>query len=158
MPRPPAAESPASGAPSGVADPSPQQSGLPARVRVGIHWVSRWIQVGRRIVSVSAAQVGATAVTSVLGFVFWWAAARFFAPEIVGFSAAATSAMMLLGTLAVSGLGTMLIKELPNHPRQTGPLILSSALLSGALAGALGLGLAVVAPLFSDALRPLAAN
>ena len=124
----------------------------------GIHWVARWIQIGRRIISVSAAQVGATAVTSALGFVFWWAAARFFAPEIVGFSAAATSAMMLLGTLSVSGLGTMLIKELSSHPRQSGPLILSSALLAGALAGTLGLALALVAPLFSEALRPLAAN
>jgi O-antigen/teichoic acid export membrane protein len=114
--------------------------------------------VGRRIISVSAAQVGATAVTSALGFVFWWAAARFFVPEIVGFSAAATSAMMLLGTLSVSGLGTMLIKELPSHPRQSGPLVLSSALLAGALAGMLGLALALVAPLFSEALRPLAAN
>lgn len=158
MPKPLVAESSPDDMRSKVAYSAPQRGRLPARASAGIHWVSRWIQVGRRIVSVSAAQVGATAVTSVLGFIFWWAAARFFAPEIVGFSAAATSAMMLLGTLAVSGLGTMLIKELPNHPRQTGPLILSSALLSGALAGALGLGLAVIAPLFSDALRPLAAN
>src|SRR5690242_15077608 len=138
MPRPPAAEdSPTSGESSAVANPSPQQGRLPARVSSGMRWVSLWLQVGRRIISVSAAQVGATAVTSALGFVFWWAAARFFAPEIVGFSAAATSAMMLLGTLSVSGLGTMLIKELPSHPRQSGPLILSSALLAGALAGML---------------------
>ena len=158
MPRPPDAEPPASGMPPGVANPSPQRGRLPERVNSGIHWVSRWIQIGRRIIAVSAAQVGATAVTSALGFVFWWAAARFFAPEIVGFSAAATSAMLLIGTLSASGLATTLIKELPGHPRQTGPLIFASALLAGALAGALGLGLAAVAPLFSEALRPLAAN
>lgn len=158
MPRPPAAKSPASGMLPGVADPSPKQNRLPTLVTSGMRWAARWIQVGRRIISVSAAQVGATAITSALGFVFWWAAARFFSPEIVGFSAAATSAMLLLGTLSASGLATTLIKELPGHPRQSGPLILASALLSGALAGALGLGLAAVAPLFSDALRPLAAN
>ncbi len=158
MPRPPAAESPASDVRSRGTDSSPQRGRLTAGVRRGIHWVSHWIQIGRRIIAVSAAQVGATAVTSALGFVFWWAAARFFAPDIVGFSAAATSAMMLLGTLSVSGLGTMLIKELPGHPRESGPLILSSALLAGAVAGALGLALAEAAPLFSDALRPLAAN
>lgn len=158
MPRPPATESPANGASSVVTNPSPQQGRLSARMSAGIRWVARWIQVGRRIISVSAAQVGATAVTSVLGFVFWWVAARFFVPDVVGFSAAATSAMMLLGTVSVSGLGTMLIKELPSHPRQSGPLILSSALLAGALAGALGLALALAAPLFSDALRPLDAN
>lgn len=158
MPRPPDAESPASGMLPVATDPSPKQSRLPTPVRSGMRWVARWIQIGRRIIAVSAAQVGATAVTSALGFVFWWAAARFFEPEIVGFSAAATSAMILLGTLSASGLGTMLIKELPSRPRQSAPLILSSALLTGAIAGALGLALALGAPLFSEALRPLAAN
>src|SRR5690348_9317114 len=158
MPRPPDADSSATGILSEVADPSPKYNRLPTPVNSGMRWVARWIQVGRRIIAVSAAQAGATAVTSALGFVFWWVAARFFAPEIVGFSAAATSAMMLLGTLSASGLGTMLIKELPSHPRQSGPLILSSALLAGAIAGVFGLALAVAAPLFSEALRPLAAN
>lgn len=158
MPRPTVAEPPTGDVRPRVAHSSPQSSRLTGQIRWGMRWVSRWIQFGRRIISISAAQVGATAITSALGFVFWWAAARIFTPEIVGFSTAATSAMLLLGTLSASGLGTMLIKELPSHPRQSGSLILASGLLAGVVGIILGLAFAGAAPLFSDALRPLAAN
>ena len=158
MPRPTVAEPPTGDVRPRVAHSSPQPGRLTGQIRWGMRWVSRWIQFGRRIISISAAQVGATAITSALGFVFWWAAARIFTPEIVGFSAAATSAMLLLGTLSASGLGTMLIKELPSHPRQSGSLILASGLLAGVVGIILGLAFAGAAPLFSDALRPLAAN
>ena len=56
-----------------------------------------------------------TGLTSVFGFVFWIIAARKFSPQAVGYGSAAISAMMLLGTVGMFGLGTVLIGELPKR-------------------------------------------
>lgn len=94
--------------------------------------------------------VGTTIVTSVLGFIYWWVAARRFTPDVVGVSSAAISSMTLLGTFCVLGLGTLLITEIPRQPKQAIPLI-STALVIVALAGGLaGLLFALIAPLFSS--------
>lgn len=167
MPRPSAAEAPVRDARSRIAYPRRQQrrqqrqqrqQRLKARVSEAMRWIAQWMQSGRKIISISVAQVGTTAITSGLGFVFWWAAARLFTPTLVGFGAATTSTMLLLATLSVSGLGTTLIKELPRHPHHHGSLILSSGLIACLIGGCLGVTLAVAAPLFSATLRPLAAN
>jgi O-antigen/teichoic acid export membrane protein len=89
-----------------------------------------------------------TGVTSGLGFVFWAVAARLFSQQAVGYSSAAVSAMTLLGTIGMFGLGTVLIGELPR--RRYGAGLVSAALLtSGAGSLLLGLGFAIVAPFLS---------
>ena len=67
-----------------------------------------------------------TGLTSVFGFVFWVIAAREFSPQAVGYGSAAISAMMLLGTVGMFGLGTVLIGELPRR-RDRGGLIARGA-------------------------------
>jgi hypothetical protein len=47
----------------------------------------------------SSSLVGATFISSGLGFFFWWLAARRFSPEAVGLASAAISAMTLLATI-----------------------------------------------------------
>ena len=86
-----------------------------------------------------------TGVTSALGFAFWALAARLFSQRVVGYGVTATSAMTLLGTIGMLGLGTMLIGELPRRTRAAG--LVSAALLASGLGSlVLGLGFAIVAP------------
>ena len=80
-----------------------------------------------------------------LGFVFWAVAARLFDQKSVGSGSASISAMTLIGTIGMFGLGTILIAELPRR-KEPGGLI--SAALIASTVGSLVLGLvfAVVAP------------
>jgi len=94
--------------------------------------------------------VGTTAVTSVLGFAYWWVAARRFSLESVGIASALIPAMMLLGGLCVLGLGTLLITELPRNPEQAGEL-LNTALLVVAV---VGMGIGVIFALIAPAISP----
>ena len=102
--------------------------------------------------------VGTTAVTSVLGFAYWWLAARLFPPESVGLASAAISAMMLLGTVGVLGLGTLLTGELPRQPGREWSLISAALIVVGGVGGFIGILFAVVAPLISTDFLPLRAS
>ncbi len=89
-----------------------------------------------------------TGVTSALGFAFWTFAARQFSQQAVGYGSAAVSAMSLLGTIGIFGLGTALIGELPRRTRRGG-LVSASLLACGLGSLVLGVGFAVVAPMVS---------
>jgi len=106
----------------------------------------------------SGSLFGTTTVTSVLGFVYWWLAARQFSPEAVGFASAAISAMTLLGTACILGLGTLLVGELPRQPRQQVSLINAALILVGGVGECFGIVFAVVAPFISLSFQPLRAS
>ncbi|MCL4466868.1 MAG: oligosaccharide flippase family protein [Chloroflexi bacterium] len=116
----------------------------------------RFAPANRIILVNSCSLVGTTALTSGLGFVYWWLAALLFPPTAVGLASAAISAMMLLGTIGTLGVGTLLIGELPRQPRQAGPLISTALSVAAAASGVLGIVFAVTAPLLSAELGPLA--
>jgi O-antigen/teichoic acid export membrane protein len=100
----------------------------------------------RAILSDSGSLVGAIAVGSLLGFLYWSIAARAFPPNVVGFAAAAVAAMTLLGTLGMLGLGTLLTGELASRDNDRASR-LATGLALAALAGfTLGLIFAVAAP------------
>ncbi|HET9516773.1 MAG TPA: hypothetical protein VFO77_03505 [Actinoplanes sp.] len=84
--------------------------------------------------------MAATALTSLLGFAFWWVAARSASAAAVGQASAAVSAMTLIGTVGMFGMGTMLISELPRITSRKWDLIATCLLVSGGAAtiGALG--------------------
>ena len=93
--------------------------------------------------------VATTGVSSALGFLYWALAARLFAQRAVGYGSASVSAMTLLGTIGMFGLGTVLMGELPRRRPRAG--LVSAALLASGLGSmVLGLGFAVVAPAFSS--------
>jgi O-antigen/teichoic acid export membrane protein len=54
-----------------------------------------------------------TAITSVLGFLYWIVAARYYSPTVVGESAALISAMLLMANIAELNLYNTLIRFLP---------------------------------------------
>ena len=79
--------------------------------------------------------VGAQAIGSALGFVFWVLAARLGSTETVGVAAAAISAQTLLGTLAMLGLGTLLIGELQRVDQSAQRRLLLVSLTAAGVAG-----------------------
>lgn len=120
--------------------------------------LQQWAAKYSLLLANAGSLVGTTAITSLLGFVYWWAAARLFSPGVVGLSSAAISAMTLLGTGGILGLGTLLVGELPRQPGKEATLISMALLLVAAIGGALGIILAIAAPLISPGLAPLGAN
>jgi O-antigen/teichoic acid export membrane protein len=103
----------------------------------------------------AASMMSTTLVTSLLGVVFWWVAARYFSQEAVGIGSAAVSAMTLLGFAGSLGMGTLLMGELPRRPGGRRSL-LDAALAATTLTGAVaGLVFALLVPLFSAELESL---
>lgn len=102
----------------------------------------------RSLVVNASSMIGTVAVSSVLGVVYWWLAARSFSPTAVGAAAAGISAMLLLGNMAVLGLGYLLIAELPRSPGREAALIATALTVVFGVGGLVGGGLALVAPYF----------
>jgi O-antigen/teichoic acid export membrane protein len=110
------------------------------------------------IVANAGSLVGTTVVTSALGFVYWWLAARQFPPQAVGLAVAAISPMMLLANIGVLGLGTLLMGELPRQRDNAGPLISTALVVAGTVGAVLGVIFAILAPFISTDLKPLGAD
>ena len=64
--------------------------------------------------------VATTGITAALGFAYWAIAARLFDQRAVGYGSAAVSAMTLIGTIGMLGMGTVLIGELPRRRQRAG--------------------------------------
>lgn len=105
-----------------------------------------------KLIRNTIALVGTQAVTSVLGFVYWWLAARQFPAASVGLASAAVSAMTLLGTLGMLGLGTLLISELPRQRPRAPQLVTTAVLIAGGVSALLGALFALLAPFISSEL------
>jgi O-antigen/teichoic acid export membrane protein len=102
--------------------------------------------------------VATTALTSVVGFVYWWLAARTFSPEALGLASAAISAMLLLGTISIVGLDTLLIGELPRQPGKEGTHISTALIVVGGVGGCIGILFALIAPYLSTEFQALKAS
>ena len=122
-----------------------------------MHVLTRLRSLANRDLLINAASmIGTTAITAGLGFVYWWLAARLFSQEAVGFASALISAMSLLGTIGIFGMGTLLIGELPRQPEQRGALITTALAVAAGVSAVLGIIFALIAPLVSAELRTLA--
>jgi O-antigen/teichoic acid export membrane protein len=116
------------------------------------------IQQALAIVRTSGSSVAALFVTSILGFVFWWVAARAFSPGDVGFAAGAVAAMALLARLAALGIGTVLAGELAARRTRPASLLVPALATAAAIALALGIVFAALSPLIVPALGSLASS
>jgi O-antigen/teichoic acid export membrane protein len=99
----------------------------------------------RVILSNAISLIGTLVVTSGLGFVFWWIVARRFDLAEAGLASAYISAMFLLGTLGMMGMGTLLIGELSRHPEMKISLISTALLIAAVCSAVLGLAFALLA-------------
>jgi O-antigen/teichoic acid export membrane protein len=116
------------------------------------------LRANRSLLANAGSLVGTTVVTAVLGFAYWGVAARMFSAESVGYASAAISAMTLVATFGMLGLGTFLIGEVSRRPEQATPTIVAGLCASAAGGGILGLAGAVLAPRLVDTLAPFAAG
>lgn len=87
--------------------------------------------------------LGAQALGTLLGLLFWVLVARAVAAPEVGVAAAAITTQTLLGLLVSLGLGTHLVAELPGHPVARQHQLLRRSLLAVAVVGT-GAGLLLV--------------
>lgn len=111
----------------------------------------QWLKDQRVMLANVGSLVGTSAITSGLGFVYWWLAARLFPPESVGLASTAISAMFLLGNIGVLGLGTLLISELARCRTKPASLISSALLVAGIASTLLGSAFLIIsARLFPD--------
>jgi O-antigen/teichoic acid export membrane protein len=101
----------------------------------------------------SASLMASSLLTSALGFGYWWVAARLFPADAVGSASAAVSAMALIGTLGMFGMGTLLLSELPRMASRRWNLITACLLASATVAAVGGIGYVVVAILLDTGLR-----
>lgn len=94
----------------------------------------------------AAALASTSVVTAGLGFVYWAFAARIFPAANVGEASTAIAAMNLIAPLALLGLGTLLIAELPTIADRRATLVSTAALLTGVAAGAVAYACAFLLP------------
>lgn len=109
----------------------------------------------RMVGTATAAMVGSMLVTSGLGFAFWWVAAQQFSKSEVGVAASAVSAMMLFGTFGMLGLGTLLVRETSERPRDAASLVSTALVTVTAVGAATGVAFTLVAPVISPELELL---
>lgn len=96
------------------------------------------------ILGMFAALASAQLVSAVAGFAFWLLAARLVPPGQLGTAAAGLAAVTLLAPLTSLGLGTLLVVELPGHPRGDALRMLRTAVLLLVGVGALAALLCVL--------------
>jgi len=120
--------------------------------------LTQWIKANKAIFVNAGSLIGTWGVTSGLGFVYWWLAAREFTPQDVGIGSASISVMTLLGTICMMGLGTLLITELPRQPEQAGSLISTALIVVCIVGGCAGGVFALVAPELFASFSPLRAS
>ncbi|HWC34896.1 MAG TPA: hypothetical protein VG650_08715 [Mycobacteriales bacterium] len=87
---------------------------------------------------------GSTITTSVLGFFFWFVAARLLTPEEVGAGSAAQSAAQLCATIGILGLGTLTIAELATDRSKVRQLVSATCLVAAIASTAAGVVTGVV--------------
>jgi O-antigen/teichoic acid export membrane protein len=105
------------------------------------------------IVRNAAALYGTTIVTSILGFVYWFVAARLAPAAAVGTASAIQSAAQFLGIFCVIGLNTLLISELAADKSQARSLMLTAAAGVGVAAYIISAGVGVGLASLSSTLR-----
>jgi O-antigen/teichoic acid export membrane protein len=100
-------------------------------------------QHGVLVKNSSALAIG-TGSAGVLGFVYWWLAARSFSPEIIGTASAFISLIGFIGLIGECGIGTLLTGEIvQQRPEYRQGLISAAILASLSLSLAFG-GIALV--------------
>jgi len=93
-----------------------------------------------------------TVITSALGFVYWWLAARYLTQGQVGVTSSAVATMTLVSTIGVFGLGTLLVGEVQRTRAGTEWNLISAAASIAATASAVGGMIFVVASVFLPSL------
>ncbi len=139
--------------PSIPEDPAPP-------TRSGSLWAAfvHLLKANRSLLANAASMLGTMLLTSGLGFVYWWVAARQFPPAAVGLASTFISSMMLLGNISMVGLGTLVMGEISRYREQLPAFIMTALMVSGSVGLVLGTAFAVLMPTLSSDLNVLVAH
>lgn len=118
---------------------------------VGRRRLSGYAVVARNGVSL----YGTTLVTAVLGFAYWWLAARFLSSAEVGQGSAMISGVQLLAMASVMGLATLTLSELARDTSRAQTLLATALAVAATVAVVLSLVTALVLPQVSTVYREL---
>ncbi|MEL6150022.1 MAG: cellulose biosynthesis cyclic di-GMP-binding regulatory protein BcsB [Chloroflexota bacterium] len=103
----------------------------------------------------ASSMIGATAITSGLGVVYWWVANRFMLPASVGLASAAIGVTMLLSTICLLGTDTWLTGEIPKTKSGRAKMVSSAAIFVTAVSFTAGAFIALISGLGETDLQPL---
>jgi len=120
---------------------TPQAEAVTPAPRTGSGWtgIANTVRGHLDLFLNAGSLMATTAITSLFGFAYWWIAARSASAEAVGQASAAVSAMTLIGTIGMFGMGTMLISDLPGLRGRKWELISTCLLVAGGAATVGGL-------------------
>jgi O-antigen/teichoic acid export membrane protein len=103
----------------------------------------------------SGALIFGSGMTALLGFVYWWIAARSFSPGALGIASALISLMGFIGLIGEGGIGTLLMGEIiQRHPQHRQGLISAAMLSSFSLSCIVGGIVLVLSRFLFTALHP----
>jgi O-antigen/teichoic acid export membrane protein len=105
------------------------------------------------IVSNAAQLYATTIVTNLLGFFFWFIAARMATQTAVGVASAIQAAALFMSVFSVFGLSTMLLSELAIDKSRTRSLVLTAGLAAAVTAAVAAAGVGVLLRTVSTELR-----
>jgi GT2 family glycosyltransferase/O-antigen/teichoic acid export membrane protein len=97
-----------------------------------------------------------TGVASVLGFFYWWFAARTFPAAAVGYAAAAISLMNFIGHVGETGMGALLIGDVHRFKERSSALISGALVVSAGCSALFGLGYIAISAIFPVQLGDIA--
>jgi O-antigen/teichoic acid export membrane protein len=106
------------------------------------------------VVKNASALYGSTIVTSLLGFFYWFLAARMTSPRAVGIASAIQSSAQFLSIFCVLGLTTLLISEFSVDKSKARSLILTAATGAGLFGFVVAIGVGIVLGSLSSSLHP----
>jgi len=133
-------------------------SGNGSTTSVRERWVARPIAevknaVEGPIVRNAAALYGTTIVTSILGFFYWFVAARMASVQAVGTASAVQSAAQFLSIFCLLGLNTLLISELSADRKKARTLMITAAAGVGIASLVISVGVGIVLMRLSSGIR-----
>ncbi|MBK9745751.1 MAG: oligosaccharide flippase family protein [Chloroflexi bacterium] len=120
--------------------------------------IQAWITANRSLIANSSALVGTAVVNSGIGFVYWWLAAHWFDQAFVGLASATVSAMLLLGSVGMMGLGTLLVGEIAQRQGEESALLSTSMITITVVSVAVALAFALISGALSAEFALLTTN
>lgn len=114
----------------------------------------RWWDGQRALIRTTASLLGTTGVTSALGMLFWWLAARLLPMAAIGYGSAAVSAIILVGTFGMAGFNTVLVGPLVERPRAAAGLLAAALYVSALISAVFAGGFWLVASMFAPRMVP----
>lgn len=125
-------------------------------MNMGPRGLLRWVEDNSVLLGNASTLLGSAGVNAILGFLFWWMAARLFPPRDVGLGTAAITVMSTTGLVSMLGFGTLLVGELSGDRDFNRRSIGQALALTGVVGLLLGLAIARLAPYFRPEMRVFA--